>query len=130
METAHINIRNLTPFSSPPPDKKASTSSTKYWAPSSKGSSYFRQINGTASDAIVDLCSSQTYGECLGALFACIWYGAQCGMGEDFNGLYPGPMALDMDSKQNDSCQRNLRSVTNFNAKPIPGDKVYFQNDN
>ena len=61
---------------------------------------YFRQKGGTAYEAITQLCdpATVTKGECWGGFVACIWWGASRAMGPlDFNNLYPGDKALDMD---------------------------------
>ena len=54
----------------------AQTSETDYWATGRQGTPdfMFRQINGTAYEAISALCAddAETYGECLGAMYACV----------------------------------------------------------
>ena len=108
--------------------------------------SLFRQTSGLAYDAIqqitaplktyagadnwkvltgVEAREDPTRGECLGAAKACIWWGASRAMGQTrFNQLYPAPNGLNMGEKS-----KNLSLVQDKNTL-VPGDFVYFQNDN
>lgn len=97
---------------------------------------FFKQKQGTASDAIVSIASgsggSTTKGECLGAIYACIWYGAYQGMGANaFNALYPGNQALDMNHNKSNTYYRNQSvAVDQGIAHQVPGDKLYLKNHN
>ena len=111
---------------------------------------FFFQKSGTAYDAIMELCSPQTksYGECKGAIAACIWWGTasamettQSGLGftgtgapkgkNAFNAKYPGgspQMRLDMHpfSKSLNRClvfgsKEPIESLQDF-SKLVPGD--------
>ena len=111
----------------------ASTSATAYWSPGRKPNPdfYFFQKNGTAYEAINALCAddARTYGECLGAMFACVWWGASQGMGEAaFNATYPGSRGLDMDIDGR-AASPNLWRAQDTNTV-VPGDVVYFKNHN
>lgn len=89
----------------------------------------FRQKDGTAYNAITQLCTlATTYGECYGAINACVWWGAARSMGEtDFNTLYPGTTALNMDYNQSDSWERNIAFASDKNVV-VPGDWGYWEN--
>lgn len=107
-----------------PPDTNAAS-----WEKGRVRPYFFRQKEGNAFDAIAQLCTPprKTYGECYGALVACIWWGAHEGMGEAaFNALYPG-QALDM--ARDNSAWRNTTNAIETDIL-VPGDKLYFKNYN
>jgi hypothetical protein len=102
------------------------------WQTGLKTRFYFRQKSGSAYDAIAQLCDplSKTYGECLGAIMACTWWGASQGMSQSaFNSLYPGNTALNMDFRVSASPNRNLLAAADTSTL-VPGDLVYFQDYN
>ena len=109
----------------------AGTSATDYWITGRKSCpARFRQILGTAPQAIASLCSrnTQTYGECQGALFACVWMGARLAMGDPyFDARYPH--GLNMDWERNNTPNLNTRVADDTNTL-VPGDTVYFKNYN
>lgn len=93
---------------------------------------YFHQTGGTAYQAIDEICApaTKTYGECLGAIITCVWWGASNALGETkFNQLYPGANALNMDSRQSSSPFSNL-SQSMDDSKVVPGDWGYWKNYN
>jgi len=118
-------------YAKPHEDPSIPVSTTaSMWEISKPTSFFFRQKSGTAYDAIVQLCdgSSQTKGECWGAITACVWWGASRGMGRDaFNLLYPG-VVLDMDINRG-SWDRNIRPAGDSSIH-VPGDWLYLKSYN
>lgn len=114
-------------------DKSHPVSTTAaQWEIGSQARYYFRQKSGTAYEAITQLCdpATKTYGECLGAIIACVWWGASRGMGEDsFNSQYSGTAALNMDFRINISPRKNIQVATDASVH-VPGDWLYFKNHN
>jgi hypothetical protein len=118
-----------------------STTATQ-WDTGTRFKFLFRQKSGTALDAINQLCQigegqNLTYGECIGAAFACIWHGAAVWMPEGkFNELYSGTTALNMDyvtPPGNGSWSKNVSGPAPGNDTSeflVPGDEMYFQNHN
>lgn len=109
----------------------ASTTAAR-WRPGSGTKFLFRQIAGAPYDAITELCddSSKTYGECMGAIIACIWWGAAQAMGQaSFNNLYPDRLDMDFSQGKNKSPFRNTAPAIDFSVH-VPGDWVYFKNYN
>jgi hypothetical protein len=123
------------------------------WEPGSSGRrSLFRQRRGSAFESITQITAplkthstaeawktranveplqNPTFGECMGAAIACIWWGASRGMGENaFNGLYPGPKALNMDDKDDNTTPSQRNTTLTDDKTLVPGDWVYFQNHN
>ena len=102
------------------------------WEPGPLVNYFFRQKSGSAFASIAQITApppAKTYGECWGAITACVWWGASQAMLEPgFNGLYPGAMALNMENT-GASYSRNLVRATD-SAIHVPGDWVYFKNDN
>lgn len=104
------------------------------WEKGPRTAFFFRQKGGTAYNAITQLCdgSSVTKGECLGAIMACVWWGASQGMeAVKFNQLYPGTRALNMDFRMSTSSGRNVQAaVDSGEAHHVPGDWMYLSNHN
>lgn len=101
------------------------------WEPGPRAKFYFRQKKSTAFESIGQITArgSKTYGDCWGAICACIWWGASRAMLEPgFNGLYPGEKALDMDSYSKSTIRNTILAVDTVNL--VPGDWVYFENYN
>ena len=101
------------------------------WESGARTPFFFRQKDGNASSAITQLCASttKTYGECYGAISACVWWGAQQGMGDTaFNSLYPS-RELNMDFRKSNSSTRNTTPATDTDIL-VPGDWLYFNNYN
>ena len=119
-------------------DGVVSTSASDYWMTGKDFDFYFRQHSGTAYQAINALCAdgAETYGECLGAMYACIWWGASQAVGENtFNSTYPGAMALNMGKTAAGDTHgtapvRPYMWVATDQTTIIPGDRVYFKNYN
>ncbi len=102
------------------------------WDTGNRVAFFFRQTSGNAYDAINQLCdgSTMTKGECLGGIMACVWFGAAQGMGDtDFNALYSGSKALNMDFGHSNSYSKNLNSAVNTGVH-VPGDWLYLKNYN
>ena len=102
------------------------------WVPGSKTPYYFRLKTGLSYAGINNLCApppNKTFGECGGAIIACVWWGASRGMGEArFNSQYSAASRLNMDEGQSGSSKWNLKIAEDY--IPIPGDMVYFENSN
>ena len=104
------------------------------WDKGSRVKFYFRQKTGTATAAITEICSpsTKTYGECLGGIMACVWWGASQGMGQNaFDALYV-TSALNMDYKNppgNGSWRKNTTDAAETSVL-VPGDWFYFNNYN
>jgi len=102
-----------------------------FWEPGPPGRAlYFRQVDGTPYEAIVSIMdgSSSTDGECYGALWCCVWWGAAQALGEErFNELHPDP--LDLGRTQTFSM--HLMGVSERSASVfVPGDVLYIRNYN
>jgi len=127
MKAFNLDLRYAYHSSSHPPSTTASR-----WTTGKPTKFFFRQISGTAFAAINELCASttKTYGECHGAIVACIWWGAAQGMAESpFDTLYPTSTSLNMYYKASNAYARNLAAATDTSTL-IPGDWVYFKNFN
>lgn len=118
----------------PTPDNPIPHTTASHWQLGKNTSFYFGQKSGTDGgtpyQAITQLCNppSETYGECFGAMVACLWWGSSQGMGASaFNALYDAP--LNMDSDSNDTWQRNFVTAIDI-AHTIPGDWGYWKNHN
>lgn len=99
----------------------------------SKTGSLLRQYGGTALEAIRQLCvpvrGVKAYGDCEGAVYACVWYGTAEVLLSSFNTYYPGASALDMDPLVSRAAYKN-RGTPGDPLTLVPGDTLYFKNDN
>lgn len=101
------------------------------WVKGSTTAFYFRQKAGSAFASIEQLVTSQTYGECVGAVITCVWWGASRGMLETgFNGLYPGTAALNMDAASGSPFRNTKPALASDSTIHVPGDWLYFKNHN
>lgn len=110
----------------------ATSTTATLWKKGKRVPFYFQQKAGTPYDAIAQMCNSSaiTRGECLGAMYACVWWGTAQAMGPaQFNNFYAGVNPLNMDSKVNNSSIRNVVAAP-LNNLLVPGDWVYWQNHN
>ena len=105
-----------------------------HWEKGSRATFFFRQKSGTAYEAITQMCdgSSVTKGECLGAITACVWWGASRALGlAEFNQLYPGTKALNMDFGLSNSWGWNVRAAIDAAENHhVVGDWMYLKNHN
>ena len=102
------------------------------WEPGPRVKFFFRQKSGSAFTSIGQITApaSKTYGDCTGAIMACVWWGGSRGMLEPgFNGLYAGTTALDMDFETSGAYSRNTTAATDSGIH-VPGDWLYFKNYN
>jgi len=104
------------------------------WKLGSRVKFFFSQVGGTPDQAITQICTPPTgsnpnvYGDCLGAIETCIWWGADQAYGATaFNAEF-GSTPLDMDPKKS-SAHHHLAAAVDTSVI-IPGDWVYFKNDN
>jgi len=118
----------------------ATSTNASRWQVGSDEAHFFRQKDisksgGTPYEAIMQLCDPpprKTYGECQGAMQACIWWGtAQAIDATAFNSKYAN-LRLTMgtlDTKPKSNILLLIGSASDTNTL-IPGDWVYFRNWN
>ena len=107
------------------------------WQTGARVKFYFRQIGGAPDQAITQICSPPTgtspnvYGDCLGAIETCIWWGADQAYGATVFNAEFGSSPLDMDFLHGSPPTANHHLANAVDTSTIiPGDWVYFKNDN
>ncbi|BCM92526.1 hypothetical protein IAD21_04408 [Abditibacteriota bacterium] len=118
--------------------KEPARTNASLWTKTTHHNFLFRQKDGTPYEAISQLCAptTKTYGECLGAIITCVWWGSSRVMGEQrFNNYYIGKSGvnstevLNMAEEESGSPFYNTRKATDTNTY-IPGDWGYWKNYN